>query len=70
MGQCTDEFLAQASNYTVFGCCERSEKNCGLVCRLPGFFGFGGSPGLRNGLVGVCGGLMLCCVALGMGRNL
>ena len=32
VGQCTDKFLVQDSNYQAFGCCERSEKICGLVC--------------------------------------
>lgn len=32
VGHCTDEFLVQDSNYQAFGCCERSEKICGLVC--------------------------------------
>lgn len=79
VGQCTDEFLVQDSNYQAFGCCERSEKYCGLVCSRI-FFGFGGSLGfaewfgrcLRScvmlcwGGVGICPVVRIFCWVLAM----
>lgn len=60
LGQCTDEFLMQDSNSDVV---KGLRKFVGLF--VAGFFGFGGSLGLRNGLVGVLfcwGGVRICPV--------